>query len=183
MAVVTLGPAKAHFHYCRSCRLLKVYFQCDLWFWTRRQHLAHVQKFKRTDVCFKQGRYHAWSVLRKRIVTDLSFRIGVCDNKNLGQTRENFSFFLIFLIRRVSSLREQRNRRRRRILRFAMLNWMKVHRRQQISASVAGLNKALFTRHKLTRIRPGLKLTRVSFCRVNTANSGSTRVSLSCKHY
>ena len=25
--------------------------------------------------------------------------------------------------------------------------------------------------------------TRVSFCRVNTANRGSTRVSLSCKHY
>ena len=42
---------------------------------------------------------------------------------------------------------------------------------------------ALFTRYKLTRVRPGLKLTRVSFCRVNTANSGSTRVSLSCKHY
>ena len=35
-------------------------------------------------------------------------------------------------------------------------------------------NKALFTRYKLTR---------VSFCRVNTANPGSTRVSLSCKHY
>ena len=34
--------------------------------------------------------------------------------------------------------------------------------------------KALFTRHKLTRVRPGLKLTRVSFCRVNTANPGST---------
>ena len=43
--------------------------------------------------------------------------------------------------------------------------------------------KALFTRYKLTRVRPGLKLTRVSFCRVNTANPGSTRVSLSCKHY
>ena len=37
---------------------------------------------------------------------------------------------------------------------------------------------ALFTRYKLTRVRPGLKLTRVSFCRVNTANPGSTRVSL-----
>ena len=36
--------------------------------------------------------------------------------------------------------------------------------------------KALFTRHKLTRVRPGLKLNRVSFCRVNTANPGSTRV-------
>ena len=43
--------------------------------------------------------------------------------------------------------------------------------------------KALFTRHKLTRVRPGLKLTWVSFCRVNTANPGSTQVSLSCKHY
>ena len=39
-------------------------------------------------------------------------------------------------------------------------------------------SKALFTRYKLTRVRPGLKLTRVSFCRVNTANPGSTRVSL-----
>ena len=38
------------------------------------------------------------------------------------------------------------------------------------------LTKDLFTRHKLTRVRPGLKLTRVSFCRVNTANPGSTRV-------
>ena len=37
---------------------------------------------------------------------------------------------------------------------------------------------ALFTRYKLTRVRPGLKLTPVSFCRVNTANTGSTRVSL-----
>ena len=34
----------------------------------------------------------------------------------------------------------------------------------------------LFTRHKLTRVRPALKLTRVSFCRVNTASPGSTRV-------
>ena len=42
---------------------------------------------------------------------------------------------------------------------------------------------ALFTRYKLTRVRPGLKLTRVSFCRVNTANPGSTRASLSCKHH
>ena len=37
-------------------------------------------------------------------------------------------------------------------------------------------SKALFTRHKLTRVQPGLKLTRVSFCRVNTTNPGSTRV-------
>ena len=37
---------------------------------------------------------------------------------------------------------------------------------------------ALFTRHKLTWVRPGLKLTQVSFCRVNTANPGSTQVSL-----
>ena len=36
--------------------------------------------------------------------------------------------------------------------------------------------RALFTRHKLTRGRPGLKLTRVSFCRVKTRNPGSTRV-------
>ena len=36
------------------------------------------------------------------------------------------------------------------------------------------LTIALFTRYKLTR---------VSFCRVHTANPGSTRVSLSCKHY
>ena len=35
---------------------------------------------------------------------------------------------------------------------------------------------ALHTRYKLTRVRPGLKLTRISFCRVNTANPGSTRV-------
>ena len=35
---------------------------------------------------------------------------------------------------------------------------------------------ALITRHKLARVRPALKLTRVSFCRVNTANPGSTRV-------
>ena len=64
----------------------------------------------------------------------MSFRIGACDNKNHGLTREaNFSFFLIFLIRRLSSLREQRNRRRRRILRFATQNRMKIRRRQQIS--------------------------------------------------
>ena len=37
---------------------------------------------------------------------------------------------------------------------------------------------ALFTRHKLTRVGPGLKLTQVSFCRVNTANPGLTRVNL-----
>ena len=37
--------------------------------------------------------------------------------------------------------------------------------------------KPCFTRHKLTRVRPGLKLALVSFCRVNTANPGSTWVS------
>ena len=63
-----------------------------------------------------------------------SFRIGACDNKNYGRTREaNFPFFLIFLIRRLYSLREQRNRQRRRILRFPMLNRMKIRRRQQTS--------------------------------------------------
>ena len=31
----------------------------------------HVQKFKRADVCFKQGRYHAWSMLRQQIVTQI----------------------------------------------------------------------------------------------------------------
>ena len=36
--------------------------------------------------------------------------------------------------------------------------------------------KALFTRHKLTRVQPALKLTGVSFCLVNSANPGSTRV-------
>ena len=53
---------------------------------------------------------------------------GACDKREAG-----FSFFLIFLIRRLSSLREQRNRRRRRILRFAMLNRITIRRRQQIS--------------------------------------------------
>ena len=31
---------------------------------------------------------------------------------------------------------------------------------------------------KITQVRPGLQLTRVSFCRVNTAIPGSTRASL-----
>ena len=52
----------------------------------------------------------------------MSFRIGA-----------NFSFFLIFLVRRLSSLREQWHRRRRLILRFAMLNRKKIRRQQQIS--------------------------------------------------
>ena len=34
----------------------------------------------------------------------------------------------------------------------------------------------MFTRYKLTQVRPGLKLTRVSFFRVNIANPGSTWV-------
>ena len=42
--------------------------------------------------------------------------------------------------------------------------------------------KLLYTRHKLTRVQPGLKLTQVSFYRVNNAKPGSTRISLSCKH-
>ena len=50
--------------------------------------------------------------------------------------------------------------------------------RRRASVCLPKVSKALFTRHKLTRVRPGLKLTRVSFCRVNTANPGSTRVSL-----
>ena len=32
-------------------------------------------------------------------------------------------------------------------------------------------------------VQTNLGSTRVSFCRVNTANPGSTRVGLSCKHY
>ena len=48
-------------------------------------------------------------------------------------TGANLNFLLIFIIRPISSLRKQRNRRRRRILRFAMLNRMKIRRRQQIS--------------------------------------------------
>ena len=36
--------------------------------------------------------------------------------------------------------------------------------------------KALFKRHKLTRVRPRLKLTRVSFYRENTANPDLTWV-------
>ena len=43
-----------------------------------------------------------------------------------------------------------------------------------LTTSVKHKTIALFTRHKPTRVRPGLKLSRVSFCRVNTANPGST---------
>ena len=51
--------------------------------------------------------------------------------------------------------------------------------RRRASVCLPRVSKALFTRHKLTWVRPGLiKLTRVSFCRVNTANPGLTRVSL-----
>ena len=43
-----------------------------------------------------------------------------------------------------------------------------------LTTSVKYKTIALFTRHKLTRVRPGLKLSRVNFCRVITANPGST---------
>ena len=40
------------------------------------------------------------------------------------------------------------------------------------------INPVYTVQYKQTRVRPGLKLTQISFCRVSTANPSSTRASL-----
>ena len=52
----------------------------------------------------------------------------------MGELKKQvFHFLLIFLILRLSSMREKRNRRSRRILRFAILNRMQIRKQQQMS--------------------------------------------------
>ena len=65
---------------------------------------------------------------------------------------------------------------------FVLSTMRRLHARSRLLefgvfvSETSNYTKALFTRYKLAWVRPGLKLTRVSFCRVNTAKPGSARV-------